>query len=226
MKLMAGTLRPGTVLKVEDGGVIKASAPGLFSAEDDVELLPPIYPSFIGNSNQYSQPEEYDEVWILQFSDNPLELHWIKKDAQDVNNEELGLGEETDVEILCNRKSGMGIAAVYFSNGTGWVMTKDNSKIQINHDGDIILSTGLPHGTLAVTGSGISLGTEGKSKYSAVLGEPLVDCLNEFLSALAKIGKTASANPYTAPIGALLLSLPAQLAQSVNSVLSSNVTLD
>ena len=103
MKLMAGTLRPGTVLKVEEGGVIKASAPGLFSAEDDVELLPPIYPSFIGNSNQYSQPEEYDEVWILQFSDNPLELHWIKKDAQDVNNEELGLGEETDVEILCDR---------------------------------------------------------------------------------------------------------------------------
>ena len=66
MKLDKGTIRPGTVLEILDDGLIKASAPGLFSITDDPEMLPPIMPWFIGNnSNSFSKLKQYDEVWIL-----------------------------------------------------------------------------------------------------------------------------------------------------------------
>jgi hypothetical protein len=226
MELYNATLRPGTVLAVESGGIIKASAPGLFSSEDPIENLPPIYPWFMGNSNQYSQPEVYDEVWILQCSDNPLQLHWFKKDAMEEENEHIGIDEGTDVEVVCNRKNGMGWATIYFTDGTGWVIQNNGSHIDIKKDGSILITTGLPKQSIGVNGRGISLGTEGGSAYSAVLGEPLVDCLNELLSTLGKVGKAAMSNPYTANIGAILTPLPAKMAQSVSGVLSTNVTLD
>ena len=39
MKLDKGTIRPGTVLEILDDGLIKASAPGLFSITDDPEMI-------------------------------------------------------------------------------------------------------------------------------------------------------------------------------------------
>ena len=44
MKLEKGIIRPGIVLEVLDNGIIKASAPGLFSYSDDPEKMPPIFP--------------------------------------------------------------------------------------------------------------------------------------------------------------------------------------
>ena len=56
MRLVNGTIRPGTVLEVLENGLIKASAPGLFSYVDDPKMLPPIMPWFIGNnSNSFSK---------------------------------------------------------------------------------------------------------------------------------------------------------------------------
>lgn len=226
MKLINATLRPGEVRSVEENGVIKASAPGLFSAVDPPENLPPIYPFFIGsNSRAFSLPEAGDEVWVMQFTDNPLQLYWFRKDSMsDLSH--LNLSGEQDVEVLCDRESGTGWATIYFSNGSGWVLQNNDSVINIKKDGSILLSTGMPHQSIEINGKGISLGSEGGSQYSAVRGEPLIDVLNEILSALGRVGKAASANPYTASIGAVLTPLPAKTAQSVSAILSSNVTLD
>ena len=109
MKLNKGTMRPGTVLEVLDNGIIKASAPGLFSFVEDPALLPPIMPWFIGsNSNSFSKVNKYDEVWILNFSDNPQQLYWFRKDPVTDNNElcvpgtENSIMQDENVEIICN----------------------------------------------------------------------------------------------------------------------------
>lgn len=225
MKLVNATLRPGVVRAVEKNGNIKASAPGLFSHEDDPSLLPPIFPFPIGNTNTFTQPKELDEVWVLQNTDNPLELFWIRKDDYDTNNSELNLQDETNVDIICNRDSGMGWASIYFSDGTGWVIKNDSSKIQISKTGDIILETGASkHQRMSIGSDGIILGT---GEQPAVLGKNLQDVLYEIISELNKIKMAAMTNPFTSNIGTALADLPAtKLTQSISTIVSSNVKID
>ena len=118
MKLACGTLRPGKVMKVEEKGIIKASAPGLFSDQDNPDDLPPIYPWFHEHANSYSSVKKDDEVWIMNFSDNPLQLHWLRKDDIE-NNNDFPIGDEGEnVEIVVNREfEDSNWATIYFSNG-------------------------------------------------------------------------------------------------------------
>ena len=97
MKLSQGILRPGRVLEVLDNGKIKATAPGLFNAQDQ-PLLPPILPFPSWHANSYSSPKVGDEVWVLNLMDNPLQLHWFRKD----NFTENPVIQEENVEVLCN----------------------------------------------------------------------------------------------------------------------------
>ena len=81
MKLLKGTIRPGQVLEVFENGDIKASAPGLFSFSDDPAKMPPIMAWQIGsNCNSFSKPLVNDDVWIMNFEDNPRQLYWFRKD--------------------------------------------------------------------------------------------------------------------------------------------------
>ena len=83
MRYAYGVMRPGKVMQVLEDGVIKASAPGLFSDQDDPELLPPIYPPFFTpHANAFSSVKVGDEVWILNFTGNSLQLHWFRKDYE------------------------------------------------------------------------------------------------------------------------------------------------
>ena len=133
MKLSKGTIRPGTVLEVLEDGCIKATAPGLFSVADDPSMMPPIMPWFIGhNSNAFSKPKQYDDVWILNFADNPRQLYWFRKDTLFDNNElvipdsENKVVDEENVEIICNKDIGGDWATIYFSDGSGWVIGQGN----------------------------------------------------------------------------------------------------
>ena len=164
MKLINGTIRPGTVLSVLENGNIKASAPGLFSFTDEVDKLPPIMPWFMGsNSKSFSKVKEYDEVWIMNFSDNPLQLYWLRKDDIDCPNIPMN---DDNVEILCNRNVNGEWCSIYFSDGSGWVISKGGSSIKIKADGSIVLSNGINR-CIDINGSNISIGSEGKSAHPA-----------------------------------------------------------
>lgn len=228
MEFMSATMRPGTVRQVLENGNIKVSAPGLFSSQDEPDLLPPVmYLSIGGPSNQFSKPEELDEVWVIQNNDNPQQLYWFRKDRQYDINKDLGIDPECeDVEILCTRPSGMGYATIYFTDGTGWIIQNGEASMVIRPNGDIVMSTGASKRTISITGAGISLGADGPAKYSAVLGEELVDFLNALLKLLGQTGQAALANPYTATLGAALMPKIPVLAQKVSGMLSGNVTLE
>lgn len=223
MKLIHGTLRPGRVLEVLEGGDIKVEAPGLFTAEDK-DNLPPVMPFFGGHANTYSAPKVNDEVWVLSYSDNPRSLHWLRKDDGKTVNKDLITGE--NVEILCNRANGAGWATIMFESGKGWIIKNDNSVINIRKDGSILLNPNMPNRTIDLCSNSISLGSEGGSKHPAALGDEVQACLEIIQTALETIKQTASMNAYTAPIGIALGGMPAQLKKQAAKTVSSNVTLD
>lgn len=224
MRLAAGTLRPGIILDVIDNGKIKASAPGLFSSEDK-DLIPPIMPfwELIGShANTYSTPIIGDEVWILNMNDNPLQLYWFRKDNQ-IDNKEIF--EETgtkNVEILCNRESGIGYASLFFSDGTGWVLRNDDSRLQIYPDGHIELGMDWPHRTIKIDSDSISLGN---GEHPACLGDETAKILMELCSIINAAGEAAKTSPYTMMISPFLTKA-CDIQQQIPGIKSSHIKLD
>jgi hypothetical protein len=225
MKLSKATIRPGTVLKVLENGVIKASAPGLFAFVDDPEKMPPIMPWFIGhNSNAFSQPKVYDDVWIMNFADNPRQLYWFRKDEVS-ENDNIPMGEE-NVEVLCNRDIDGEWCTIYFSDGSGWVIGKGESIIQIRPNGSILLTNGQPNRCIDINGKNISIGKADESQHPAACGDAVEDALMSICSLLNEIGAQAMLNPHTVLIGTALLKQLPKIINKIPNISSQHVTIE
>lgn len=234
MRLQKGTIRPGLVLAVLENGIIKASAPGLFSFEDDPEKLPPVVPWQIGsNCNSFTQPKQYDEVWIMNFTDNPRQLYWFRKDdSNDYDNIEFkdpDTGEMfANVEIICNRDINGDWATIHFTDGSGWIIGKGESIININKDGEIILTNGMNHRTITINGNGIALGSAENhdERYPAAKGDATETALYELCKLLNSVATKALMNPYTAAVGTALMTGLPNVTSKIPSISSSHVTID
>lgn len=223
MKLVNATLRPGKIIEVLDGGKIRAEVPGLFPAEFK-DKLPPIYPFFTNHSNSYSHPKVYDDVWVLNFSDNPLDLHWFRKDNYIEYDQEIL--QEQNVEILCNRETGMGWAQIYFTDNSGWIIRNDESLIQIRKDGSLKMQMDWPHRTIDINSKNISIGTEGESAHPAALGDKTQDSLTAICGLLNVISTVAKTNPYTMMIGTTIETMLPDIQKTIGPIASNHVTLD
>lgn len=224
MKLNKGTIRPGTVLHVNDDGTIKVSAPGLFSIVDDINKLPPVMPWFISNCNSFSKLKKYDEVWILNFSDNPRQLYWFRKDDI-ADNKNIPVNEE-NVEIICNREVGGEWCSIYFSDGSGWIISKGESIIKIRPNGSILLSADMPNRCIDINGKNISIGSEGESAHPAAYGDSTEEVIMELCILLNNVAISALSNPYTFAIGNTLLSKLPSITQKISDISSEHVTID
>lgn len=225
MKLSKGIIRPGKVLKVLENGVIKAYAPGLFTFVEETEKLPPIMPWQIGsNCNSFTQPLEQDEVWIMNFADNPRQLYWFRKDnVSNITNIDL---TEENVEIICNRDLNGEWATIYLSDGSGWIISKGKTIMQIRPDGSIQLNTGDAHRVIDINPEGISLGSETKSAHPAAYGDVLVDTLTSLTTLLKQIQIAAMPSPYTTAIGSIIASALPMIESKIPNIVSPHVTLD
>ena len=225
MKLSSATIRPGKVLEVLDNkGTIKASAPGLFTSQDKDKLPPIMHAPWGAHPNSFTTPDEGKEVWIINFTDNKRQLYWFRKDPFDKNNSDNNnVQDEQNVEILWSRKSGMGWATIYFSDDSGWIIRNDDSKIQINPDGEICLSLPEAHRTIDINSDGISIGSKGSSAHPATYADKLEDILSTINQQFALIKQAATTNPYTAAIGSVI---DTSWSNKIPDIESIHVTID
>jgi len=208
MKLLNAIIRPGEVLEILENGKIKVSAPGLF-AEEDKDMNPPIMPfwELIGShANTYSEPIIGDEVWVLNVLDNPLQLYWFRKDHHIDNNTEIfnecGSGPQ-NVEIICNRESGLGYASLFFSDGTGWILRNDDSRLQIYPDGHIEMGLNWPKRIIKIDSDSINIGGDDDA-HPACYGDKVSDILTEMCDIIATAGFAGNMSPYTKPMATVL----------------------
>ena len=224
MKLINATIRPGKVLEVLDNkGTIKASAPGLFTSQDKDKLPPIMHAPWGSHPNSFTTPDKGKEVWIMNFSDNKRQLYWFRKDPFDENNLDTNIQGEKNVEVLCNRKSGLGWATIYFSDNSGWIIKNDESKIQINADGEICLSMNDAHRTIDINSNGISIGSKGSSAHPATYADKLEDILSTINQQFALIKQAANTNPYTTAIGSVI---DTSWSNKIPDIESIHVTID
>ena len=228
MKLNEGKIRPGRVLSVVDEkGTIKAAVPGLFSDQDEPEKLPPIYPFFIGNKNMFTKVNEDDDVWVMFFDNNPYELFYFRKDNIQENLSEILNKDYKNIEVLTSLENDSGYVQLFYSDGTGWILRKEDSNIQIDKDGRIILDyNNTEHRQISIDDNSISLGTVGGSAEPAVLGDKLTDTLNKLYLTLSAIEYSASISPFTTLIGTAMKMPLTQYKESIEKITSQHVTLD
>lgn len=228
MKLKEGQIRPGTVLKVVDEkGMIKASVPGLFSDQDEPDKLPPIYPFFVGNKNCFTKVNEGDFIWVMFFDDNPYELFYFRKDNIKEELSDILNADYENIEVITHLDNGNGYVQLYYTDGTGWILRKEDSCIQIDPDGRIILDfNGSSNRQISIDDNGIALGTVGGAAEPAVLGDKLTDTLYKLYLTLSAISNASSLNPYTVAIHSAMKSPMEQFKNSISKINSQHVTLD
>ena len=229
MVLAAAQIRPGRVLKVEDEkGTIKAMCCGLFSEEDDPENLPPVYPFPLGCANTFSSPKEDDEIWVMFFSDNPMELFYIRKDNFPENLQDTLSQDYEDCEVLASRELASGMVQIYFTNGDGWIIRNVDSVIQMRKDGSILLDTGSDNRKIDICNNSISLGSEGGSEHTAGYGDEITTQFRNIGIILKGIADAAKATPFTAGIKMAIDSLmqSTNYDEQCDKIESPHVTLD
>lgn len=224
MRLDLCEIRPGKVLQVIDNyGHIKASCTGIFSEQDDPDLLPPMSQFFKISSTQYSQPHIGDDIYVFIFSDNPqLFLYVFRGDVAMNNGSELD-NEYDDAEILMKRHTDAGDVRVGYDSDNGYDISVNESNMNIGNDSNIHLNH-KDGNSISITDNGISLGKDGGSSYSAVCGEELVKVLKDIKSLLNTIKTSAAGNPQTAHISTAMTSQLATLS-NFDKILSKIVTL-
>jgi len=226
MNLKKCDVRPGKVLQVVDNyGTIKASAPGLFSEQDDHDLLPPVIPFLVPSSTAFVQPHVGDNIWVWYFYNNPQELlYTFRSNTKALNGEQLD-NEYQDVEISMKRESDNGDVEVYYTDDDGYIINNGHSIINIDnkdHDVHITHKDGI---SLSITKDGISLGKKDGSRYKAVCGENLIDVLDNIKSLFNTIKEVSMGNPYTSHIGTAL-SGQINTLDGFENILSNKVTLE
>lgn len=233
MKLIHATIRPGKVLEIiEDGaGAIKASAPGLFTDADGTDVLPPVYPWPFGHhANSYSCPKVGESIWVISFSDNALQLHWVRKDDFPENLKDLPLTDEAqNLEVVVNREfEDSKWATLYFSNGDGWMMKKgEDGLINIREDGSILLQFGEDDDKriIDICKDSISLGKKGGSEKHAMLYEEWEEWANKMVEDINKLATAAAANPYTINLQSPFQMMAQDLQGKINPIKSNHVTI-
>lgn len=225
MKLVNGILRPGEILEVLENGKIKASAPGLFTKEDK-DLNPPIMPfwELMGShANTFSTPIVGDEIWLLNLIDNPLQLYWFRKDDHITHNKEIFAETGTaNVEILCNRESGVGYASLFFSDGTGWMLRNDDSRLQIFPDGHIELGMNWPHRTITIDAESIRLGD---GAHPACYADETASILLRICGLLQNAAIAAKTTPYTMALSPIF-ECAKTIQEDIPGIKSTHVKID
>lgn len=228
MRLEDCEVRPGVVLRVEDEfGTIKASCPGMFSEEDDPDMLPPVYPFIQSSGSSFNQPHEDDPIFVWSNDSNPLELFYtFRFNVKNTGSSSVLSKKPKDAEILVSRDSGLSTSDLYYTAEDGWILKNDSSKFQIDKEKNISISKEDPHRTIEVNDEGISLGSAGGSAEPAVLGNKLSACLMKLYAGLKNTAESMKGNPYTAAAGAELSASIEAFKRDINKICSSNVTLD
>lgn len=236
MDLINGHIRPGIVRWVDEKNpkIIKVSAPGLFSDQDPADKLPPVKLFSSPAANATTSVKVLDEVWVLNFDNNPTDLYWMRKDdshdaaadaaaLNDTKKDDIKPGKAA--EVVMNKNDGGSQGSMYFSNESGVVVKKDDSYIQIGNNGDITMDINYPGRTVKITKEGIILGagSSAAKPQPVALGDNLQDVINKLSEAIATIEGAAKKNPYTMQIALALAPITLSLQNISSSILSSNV---
>lgn len=214
MNLVQSYIRPGKIREVVNKyGVVKCSVVGIFKDDEDLEKLPPIYPSpFMKTSaNNFVKPQVGDDVWVMLFKDNTQMLFYS---FQGVTNEDELAPDYDDIEIISKHDNSI----LMFDNEDGWYIRNKNCFINISDD-SVKIDNQKYH--ISIDNDGIVIGDDSDSQ-PMVLGNELKDALKELCKCLQNTATVAMGNPMTIPIGTAISTGVLHFERKLQKILSKD----
>lgn len=227
--MKVGELLPGTVVQVVDKekGIVKCTAPSMFSVDDDPEVLPPIIPfAPSGHLGSVSTPEEGDLVWIVVDNSNSQMIYYIRRYA--IPDELSNIDSPREVFFVRNDENGL--YQLYWSSGDGIRLMKDGSSIRITPAGDIdIIKEGMNR-AISISADSICIGKESSEAGSvdthAAYGERVEEALEEIYNIFTRMYAVTAPSPYTNPISNILTpQMLAPLSSKISKITSQDVKI-
>jgi hypothetical protein len=118
----------------------------------------------------------------------------------------------------------MAWATLYFSDGSGWVLRNDDSKLQIFPDGHIEMGMNWPNRTINIDSKAIHIGNSEK-EHPAAYGDEVADILTDLCGILEMAGMLAKINPYTSHLSTAF-NKASSVKDKISSVMSTHVKID
>lgn len=219
MRLADCIMRPGRVMRADDDGTIRASAPGLFSDVDNPDNMPPIYPMLGVCTGCFSKPSEGDEVWIINNLSNPYQLMWFRKQkCEDIDEKMMS---EKGLNVICYKNDDSGWASIYFADGKGWIINNNDNIINIDKDGNIIMTGN--GSSISLRSNGVNLGSDGQSSHPVAFGDDVAQSFNDIISIMEGMSKIMGSNQITAPLAVPIETQLPILKNRVSQMLSKKV---
>lgn len=206
MELIDYELLPGVVVSVKDEeclGRVKASVPGGESPDNtQIEAMPWLYPMFMTGTYQgFTKLLEGSKIWVLRNKYNKLEMwYWPMVDLNP-NTQEI-VNPYDNPDVLISRDMGGQNVYMYYTDGQGIMLSIGPSKVNINSNGDIILTTG--QGQIKVVGENVYINTDSSSDNNAVKEQPLTQCLDKIKECLTAIDNACTSNYLVSNVSAAL----------------------
>lgn len=221
MKLSNCEMRPGKVIAVcNNYGTIKAVCCGLFS-EDNIDNLPPIYPLLKISNSYYCEPQIGDLIWVIFDTTNPLELFYIFQGDTFSNNGDI-LSRSIDSGSILYRDTNSD-SSLQWNDQEGWLMDQQDSRVQIDPNGDINISK--EDKEININDNGIQI-TTGHNSSPAVLGNELKIALQDLIEGLQNVSSVAKSHSITTGIGIALDAAILSFNSKLSNILSRNITID
>lgn len=201
MDLSNYEILPGVVISVKDDehlGRIKVALPGSESTSNtQLNALPWCYPiSMTGTYQGFSKLVDNCKVWVLRNKTNNTELwYWPMMDLNP-NTEDI-IASYDNPEVLISRDMGCQNVYIYYTDSKGIVLSIGSSKININSNGEIILTTG--EGSIKVSGENVFINTNSSTSH-ATRSEQLTTCLKTITKCLIGINEVCTTSSFTTHI--------------------------
>lgn len=216
---------PGVVISNSDPknqGRVKAVAPGLFDtstmSEEDLFWINPFM--MIGYQS-FSKMEISSKIWILHNKKNYFEYWYIP--MFEINEHSPAAAIKTDSDIMLSRSIGGETVQMYYSRDNGFVISIGDNKVNLLPGGAFkILANGAE---ITADSDGITLSKKDAETYAATKAEPLIALLTSQCNWLMATGTAALLTPFTAALGASLISCSVDVQSQLQSIKSNFVKI-
>lgn len=216
MKLYNVELIPGVIINVDDDkqlGRVKCAAPGLF--DPDVmpeETLPWVYPISMSGYQHFSKPVKGSKIWIIKNQSSYNEYWYISFfEFGSYAKEYLKNNYNNDPEILLMRDSGPNNVYITYDNNNGYkININESSYLNINND-KIELKNN--NGIVKISGDSVSIGKSDESFEPSILGNKLLDLLNNLSKEFNTLSTNASNNIYVTNLAPILSNISVLLSK-------------
>lgn len=221
-------LLPGVVQSTSDPeykGRIKCIIPGIFETGTSTDNLPWVFPLGMSRYQSFSKMMKGSKVWVLRNRDNKFEYWYLPMFDyhSDVTKSYVSENYDNDPEVIICRDSGGKVGMLTYDDTNGFKERLNEDYIHLAPDNKIELKAS--DAKIIMEGSKITIGQDGDTYEPAVLGNTLVDILNDLQGAMGELKSACAADQHTMPLQTGFQKCLSILSRA-NTILCTNTSIN